>query len=686
MKYLRLFLVCACVAMLNPISAQSFLKHQNKADKSFFELNYRKAIRHYSLALEHDTSNHVLRSLGQAYLHEADLNNAEEYLELAAKSSQALPLDYLEYAQCLKKLGNYQEAVVWFGKYSEIHPLDIRARNHSLSSYYYEGLSLNAKNPLTYGLRVNDSESILGITKYKNKVIFCMTDSYGANSFMGTPDVYMDFYEAELSEEMQLEKIKFLPFHINNQLNEGPASYCEALKTLAFSSASYVKDSPRVYNGILEIFFTSDKSGKWEEPTPFQFNSKDYSVSHPVFSPSGDKLFFVSDKPGGYGGTDIYVSQLSSEGKWLEPKNLGPVINTEANEGYPYVGKGGVLFFASEGHAGLGGLDVFKSYPFDEYWTQPENMGAPVNSRYDDFGFAKFSDTESFFISDRVGGKGKTDLYFLNLKASKGFFSIPTKLINNYTISDIHIENLATNEVTILKSSDLRNVDLDVSNNGYKVTWKHLGRERQIVITGKKNDSGEEEIFLKGLEGLEASDFVKGIKPTGINASQKIVIDQKVWTYENPKAKNGYSSLENTIPNYAAGAANVILLGENGEELEKETYPKPAVFGKEIFYLEKTSAQSLDGFRKQLKSLVHLHGLTQSTEKLAITLVQSPEINPIEMEAFGEKVEAFLLEQGMEPDQIQLSWMNPTSELKPEELSSNFEIFITVNSQLVFVN
>ena len=685
MKVTKLLAFVICVFSVNLSLSQESFKHLNKADKAYYSANYKKAVKHYAKALETDTSLHILRYMGKSLLQDGDMVNAANYLEMVALDPSAIPLDYLDYAQCLKRLGAYDSAIDWFEKYREIYPLDLRARNHSLSSYHFKHLSRNSKNPYSFSLKLNDAESILGVTKYKTGVIFSMTDSNGSADFMGSPEVYLDLFYAKVNSEMEFEKVKYLPFNINSNLNDGPASYSETLLTLAFSSNKYVENAQNTLVSRLQIFFSSDESGKWSNPKAFEYNSASYSVAHPAFSPEGDKLFFISDMPGGLGGMDIYMCSLTNDG-WSVPLNLGSEINTEADEVFPFVSEGGVLYFSSEGHAGLGGLDVFKSYPFEEFWTKPENIGSPVNSRYDDFGFTKFSNSQAYFISDRIGGEGQADVYYLDLNRFKEFFSVPTKLIESDLVSPITVENLKTNEKETIESSSLEDLVLDVSESGYRVSWNHLGIKKQIIITGKRNENGEYEMFLEGLEGLQVSDFVSTIELIGQPNPEEIKIDQKVWTYLSPAVRKSLSSFETQVPNYAAGADNVIFLDKNGIELVKETYPKSEpLTGKEIFFLDESKANSIIEYKETLDQFIFIYQENRGTENLAIKLVENKEADPSKMEEFGELVENYLIEKGVSPEKINLSWIENTKVLKTEELAAFFEIYITVDSEFSFL-
>ena len=173
------------------------------------------------------------------------------------------------------------------------------------------------------------------------------------------------------------------------------------------------KDAKGLVN--LKIYFSrKNEQGKWGPLEDFSWNSDDYSVGHPTVTSDGKTIFFISDMPGGYGLTDLYKTTLQ-DGVWGKPENLGPSINSEGMELFPHVSKQNVLFFSSDGNAGLGGLDIYYSLPDKEMYLTSTNMGYPVNTKADDFSvFINDDDTTGFISSNRNGGVGKDDIYAVN--------------------------------------------------------------------------------------------------------------------------------------------------------------------------------------------------------------------------------------------------------------------------------
>ena len=207
-----------------------------------------------------------------------------------------------------------------------------------------------------------------------------------------------------------------MPVGYNSGSNNGPARIVRN-NTFYFTSTNKkatLNWKEGTMNNTLVISKATLIGGKWKTNAVKTFKSKEHSFGQPTISADGRTMYFVSDMEGGYGGTDIYVSHLEDE-TWTTPENLGPTVNTDKNDMYPFLHESGILFFASEGHRGFGGMDIFMTMKADGDWTIPENMGSPVNTPSDDFSVyidKKFQN--GFFSSDRLGGKGGDDIYRLN--------------------------------------------------------------------------------------------------------------------------------------------------------------------------------------------------------------------------------------------------------------------------------
>ncbi len=198
---------------------------------------------------------------------------------------------------------------------------------------------------------------------------------------------------------------------LNHNMSEGPLSFSSDGKTLFFSRSlpltGQIRSGKKARMGI----FTAEyEEGICHDIQPFPYNKSDYSIAHPSVSPNGNYIIFASNLQGGYGGSDLYVSYFK-EGNWGKPVNLGKEINTPDNEVFPFVNEEGRLFFASDGHGGAGGLDIFYTNYKNFEWGTVRNLGVPFNSASDDFGYVESKDkTFGYFCSNR-DEHSKDDIY-----------------------------------------------------------------------------------------------------------------------------------------------------------------------------------------------------------------------------------------------------------------------------------
>lgn len=187
-------------------------------------------------------------------------------------------------------------------------------------------------------------------------------------------------------------------------LNEGPVSFSPDGKTIYYARNNLIEGKFKDINSpsnTMGIYIAQLQNGLWGSVEAFPFNSDDYSIGTPAISPDGKRLYYASDMPGGNGGTDIFYSEYSN-GKWQAPKNLGKVINTPGNESYPFVSAGGLLIFASDGHPGYGGKDIYYTGETNKVWQRPIHLGGDVNSESDDFGLiTDINFTKGYFSSNR---------------------------------------------------------------------------------------------------------------------------------------------------------------------------------------------------------------------------------------------------------------------------------------------
>lgn len=268
---------------------------------------------------------------------------------------------------------------------------------------------------------------------YNNGLVFCssrgkaVTDQQG----MGVVKIYYADTAANNSSLSLFSK------NLRSKLNDGPVTFNQHSDTLYYSRNLIVEGKYKALSSSrnkLGLFYAVKDSKDWSNVREMRFNNEWYNITMPSLSHDGKRLYFVSDKPEGYGGTDIYYSEWNN-GFWGDPVNLGPQINTKGNESYPFINESGELFFSSDGHPGLGGKDIFVTKEGAKTWFTPVRLDAPVNSESDDFGIVTDALMKHGYFSSN---RGKSiDIYRFTTNITKVWFSEEQKK-NRYcfTVSD----------------------------------------------------------------------------------------------------------------------------------------------------------------------------------------------------------------------------------------------------------
>ncbi|MCZ4694129.1 hypothetical protein DWB61_02485 [Ancylomarina euxinus] len=383
-KKLLTTIFVALIFFLTQTAVYAQNKDLEKGQRFFTNKEYKLAIpllKKYSLSHKDKI---VKRNLFICYLETQQDDEALKLVKRIINSPEAEAIDYLNYANLLKKLHNYPEAKEWYIKYSKLNPTDKIAQQHIQA--------LNIINEITDDtlyiakpLNVNTSQTDYATSFYKDGLILVSgrSNKYSKQINKDTKDHYFNLYFSKKTGTTYSIP-KLLSEELSSKYHEGSACFSSNEKFIYFSRNKGIVD----LNGQarLHIYMSRFNNGKWDKPEIFLHASDDYSTGHPSISKDGKLLFFISNMPGGYGGTDIYYCRKKGF-SWGPPINLGPSINTSSNEMFPYIGEDENLYFASSGHIGFGGLDIFKSSFEQNHWNYPVNMGYPFNSDKDDFAY-----------------------------------------------------------------------------------------------------------------------------------------------------------------------------------------------------------------------------------------------------------------------------------------------------------
>ncbi|MBL1279257.1 MAG: OmpA family protein [Fluviicola sp.] len=302
-------------------------------------------------------------------------------------------------------------------------------------------------------LEINSEESDFGPTFFNGQIVFASSRDVNTvvkRKWDGNNLEYYDLFITDPGGAGELQNVKYFNKKRNKKYNEGPASFNNASDFMVYTQNQY--DNKEVLT--LKIVTSRLIAGKWSKPQNVPFNHPDYSVGQPSLSGDGMTLYFTSNMPGGYGGTDIYSVNRNEDGTWGRPLNMGSKINTAGNEMFPFIHKEGILFFSSDGHNGMGGLDIYAAQTYGGV-SDVKALEAPINSPADDFSFIISSDQYSgYFSSNREGGKGSDDLYyFINSEkfANVSFLQGVVTDVNGTPLSDAEVRVLGSNGQEISK-------------------------------------------------------------------------------------------------------------------------------------------------------------------------------------------------------------------------------------------
>lgn len=433
-----------------------------KANKKFNELSYIDAISVYERVADKGyKSVELFQKLGDSYYFNSEFKKASKwYGELFLLDTSTIPAEYFyRYSQTLKSVGQYEKANLMLEKFNTLSNDDIRGELFSKKKNYQEIIENNSGRYKIKDAGINSGYSDFGPTFYRNNVVFASTrDTSGLfkREHNWTNQAFSDLYVSEIKSDSVLLKPKKFSKKINSKFNESTPIFSKDGNTVYFTRNNF-KDGKRGKDAqkttLLKLYKATLKGENWEDITELPFNSDQYNTAHPALSADEKILYFASDMPGTLGQSDIFKVVINADGSFGIPENLGPQINTEGKETFPFITAENELYFASDGHPGLGGLDVFVSKQ-NQYnvFLEPVNIGGPVNSSTDDFAFIINAEGKGFFSSNRADGKGFDDIYSF----------VETKKLTCEQI----LSGTVTDDVT---SKPLANVEVRLLNEKFEV-------------------------------------------------------------------------------------------------------------------------------------------------------------------------------------------------------------------------
>jgi hypothetical protein len=425
--------------------------HTRLGDRYFERMAYAQARDEYKVAADMGAVNeHVTKRLAECYMKLGDTVNGEIWYGQVVKFLNREPLDVYRYAQALKGNGKYPEAQEWMDRYLAMTQTEGGAKRSNIVDFAKK-LNSTRDRFTVRAVPINSPLTDLGVSWYgDDRVIFSSArdSSIGVQwraAWNGEP--FLDLFSARRQPDGELTDVRRLQGNINSRMHDGPAVVAPD-GTLWYTRTGAERGKDGVHR--LSILHAHPVAKGWSGEEPFLYNNPECSVGHPAISRDGKYFFFVSDMPGGFGGTDIYMCK-DVDGLWGEPVNLGPGINTARNELFPFMAADGTLYFSTSGLPGLGGLDIFAAEREpDGDFAFAVNVGAPVNGPKDDFAFAiDPGNTSGYFSSNRPGGDGGDDIYAFVMH-----YPLEERFLCTGTVIDDEIAKPVANaEVVLLDST-----------------------------------------------------------------------------------------------------------------------------------------------------------------------------------------------------------------------------------------
>ena len=406
----------AGVRAQDTIPEKQVLRTVEKADERYREYSFSPAIDIYKKVLDKGyTSPELLKKLGNSYYFNAKYKEAAEiYKKLAETYPDEMEVEYIfRYAQSLKSVGNYDQAAQLMEEFKTM-----TAYTGDFDEDYLTKIEKNSGRYTVQPFPYNSKYSDFAASYYEEGLLFSSdrdTGNLARYRHTWNSRDFLDLYKVN-ADSISNDKVVKLEGEVNTRLHESTSVVSKDGGMMYFTRNNFLdgkkyKDAEGIIR--LKIYSAENVNGVWTNIVELPFNSDSYSVAHPMLSPDGKRLYFVSDMPGSLGESDLFMTEIIGDGTYGPIVNLGKNINTKARETFPFITKDGVLYFSSDGHQGLGGLDVFATkIAFDDYDQPVVNVGRPINGPSDDFAFIYDSDKHTgYFSSNREGGMGDDDIY-----------------------------------------------------------------------------------------------------------------------------------------------------------------------------------------------------------------------------------------------------------------------------------
>ena len=524
--------------LLIAISTNAFAQNKDtkKADDLYKRLAYTEAAEAYQKLLKKGKGNkYVFEQLANSYYFINDSKKAETYYKRVVKGKKVKSETVYNYAQALKANGKHGDYNTWMKKFAQMEPADSRSIAFMKDPNYLPKYLENAKKfSLTNMKEINTEFSEFGGTIIDKSFYFSSARNTARKKYGWNEEPFLDVYAAEIVGGT-VKNADLIAGDVNTKYHEGNVAITADGKRMYFDRNDYFKGKyKKSEEGVSQInLFTAVKENNvWKDIQPVSFNNSEYSFGQPALSPDGNTLYFVSDMPGGKGMSDIYKVAVNKDGSLGKPENLGDNINTEGKEVFPFVDSSGTLYFSSDGHMGLGELDVFYTETNGSSFGGVRNIGTDVNSPSDDFAFKYDPKTKQGYVSsNRKGGVGSDDIYAAKLIAPLCDYELNVQVVDEYTKKP-----LAGARVDLFDNVENKLATKTTDNNGFVKLVVECDKENQVLGFLQGYESNSVTVSPTNQGPVSKTLMLRPIEE--IIADDKVVLNPIMFDYDKHNIKS----------------------------------------------------------------------------------------------------------------------------------------------------
>jgi len=571
-----------------------------RAHKLFERTFYAEAIPLYEKYLKQHQKLEAIKNLADSYYYSNRMHEASKnYRYLIKKYRKYIDESYyIKYANTLKAINKRKNAnnlLLNYYKDKNQEQYDKILKEVE----YLENIEAIGERYSIQSLGINTKASEFGAIKKGNSVIFAaprkQVDGIG-KKFGWNGQQYLDLYKVNIDKAHLADSVA-TPFseELNSKLHESNIVFTKDGKTAYFTRNNLQKgkrkrDSSKVTH--VQIFKTELVDGKWDNITSLPFNANHYSTEHPSLSADEKTLYFASDMPNGYGSFDIYKVGINADGTFQIPENLGPEINTEKREQFPFISKKNELYFSSDGHPSFGSLDVFVSKLNGDKFSKPDNVGFPVNSGYDDFSFNIDTKTkQGFFASNREDGRGGDDIYKI-LEEQPLVIKDCEQYISGL-ITDENSGAILNNALVILEDKEGKELYKTKTKNSNKFKFTVKCKATYTVKASKEGYTNNQTTLVLQKERGKDNDASMTLKSLAIIQKEKQeALALKAKKEQELRAKNAQKLIENKKAKRQQIIADEDAIEKNKEKLVVKT--DEINFDYNLWYLRRDSKKAID--------------------------------------------------------------------------------------------